>query len=82
MNLVTILGFLKAVLPTKRIAAWVVGLLAALVAVIMGVNNAELKAQYCSTAEVVSLPALPDKPPVPPEPAKVAPAAKVLDKKK
>lgn len=60
MNGVVILGLLKALLPTKRIAAWIVGLLSAVVALAVGVSNTELKTQYCSTTEVVQLPKLPD----------------------
>ncbi len=57
MNLATILTFLKAILPTKKIAAWIVGVIAAAIAVLMGVNNAELKAAYCA-GEPVSLPTI------------------------
>lgn len=74
MTWVTIVGFLKAVLPTKRIAAWILGLLCAVLALFMGVNNSELKAQFCSTAEVVTIPAVPVAPPPSPA-AVVAPVA-------
>lgn len=70
MNFVTILGFLKALLPTKRIAAWIVGVLAAIVAMVMGVNNSDLKAQFCAS-ETVTLPKIEA-----PAPAAVAPEVK------
>lgn len=52
MNLSVILGFLKALLPKKRIGSWILGILGAGLAVFMGVNNAELKEQYCSNPPV------------------------------
>jgi len=47
---------LKAILPTKKIGAWIVGVLAALVALVMGVANSDLKAEFCSTTSVITLP--------------------------
>ena len=55
MSTVAIIAFLKAILPTKKIAAWVLGVIAAALALFMGVNNEDLKAQYCKDA-VVQLP--------------------------
>lgn len=55
MSSAVILGFLKAILPTKRIAAWILGVLGAALAFFMGVNNSELKTQYCAS-ETVQLP--------------------------
>jgi hypothetical protein len=55
MNPASIFAFVKAILPTKKIAAWILGLIGAALAVAMGVSNPELKAQYCAS-EVVSLP--------------------------
>lgn len=52
MSLATILGFLKAILPTKRIAAWILGVLAAVLALLMGVNSSDLKTQFCANAPV------------------------------
>lgn len=52
MSWVTVLNFLKAILPTKRIAAWILGVIAAIVALIMGVNSSDLKEQFCSNAPV------------------------------
>lgn len=58
MNWVTIVGILKAILPTKKIAAWILGVIGAIVALLVGVSNSDLKTQYCSS-ETVNLPALP-----------------------
>jgi len=55
MNPAVIIGFLKAILPTKKITAWILGVIAAALALFMGVNNEDLKAQYCKDA-VVTLP--------------------------
>lgn len=59
MSFLTVFGFLKALLPTRKIAAWIVGILAAVVALIMGVNTSDLKASYCASSEVVTLPQIP-----------------------
>ena len=52
MNIATILGFAKAILPTKRISAWILGLIAAVIAVVMGVSGSDLKAQFCANDPV------------------------------
>jgi len=70
MNMVAIMTFFKAILPTKKISAWILGLIAAALAMFMGVNNADLKTQFCAN-EVVSLPA-----PVVAQPAVVPETAK------
>lgn len=77
MSLLKIWGVLKAILPTKRIGAWILGILGALVALIMGVSNTDLKAAFCESKEVVELPKIEIQPPAPvpapvpaPEPAK------------
>ena len=57
MNAATIIAMLKAILPTKKIAAWILGVLGAALAIFMGVTNSDLKAQYCAS-EVVNLPKL------------------------
>jgi len=44
--------FLRAILPTKKIGAWIVGILAALVALVMGVKNSDLKDTFCASAPV------------------------------
>lgn len=58
MSTMAIIEFLKALLPTKKIAAWILGIVGAILAILMGVNNADLKAQFCAN-EVVTLPAAP-----------------------
>lgn len=69
MSLATVWAFLKNILPTKKIAAWIVGVLAALVALVMGVNNTDLKTQFCSS-ETVNLPKIEVSQPAPaPAPA-------------
>lgn len=52
MNALKIWGILKAILPTKKIGAWIVGILAAVVALVMGVQNKELKDAFCASAPV------------------------------
>lgn len=66
MNFVKIWGILKAILPTKKIGAWILGVLAALVALVMGVANTDLKEQFCATKDVVELPKLEMKADAPP----------------
>lgn len=58
MNPATVFAFLKALLPTKKIATWILGIISAAIALFLGLNNADLKAQFCAS-EVVTLPALP-----------------------
>jgi len=48
-------GILKTILPTKRIGAWIVGVLAAVVALVMGISNTDLKDAFCA-APAVELP--------------------------
>lgn len=67
-------AILKTILPTKRIAAWVVGILAAIVALVMGVSNEALKEQFCANP-VVELPKIEVAPAAAPAPAP-APEAK------
>jgi len=57
MNPAAILGFLKMILPTKKIGAWILGIMGAALALFMGVNGAELKASYCAS-DAVSLPVI------------------------
>jgi hypothetical protein len=52
-----ILMFLKALLPTKKIGAWLLALLGAALALFLGVSNSDLKKQYCASEEV-NLPAV------------------------
>jgi len=56
MNVPFLLNFLKSILPTKKIAAYLVGLVSAIIALMMGLNAVDLKAQFCSTQEMVQLP--------------------------
>jgi hypothetical protein len=49
-------GIIRAILPTKKIGAWILGILGAVVALILGVSNTDLKEQFCATKEVVELP--------------------------
>ena len=57
MNVAAILGILKAILPTKKISAWILGVIGAGLALFMGVNNEDLKAQFCAS-ESVKLPVI------------------------
>jgi hypothetical protein len=50
-----ILALLKALLPTKKIGAWILGLLGAALALALGVSNSDLKSQFCAS-EPVELP--------------------------
>lgn len=52
MKLGLILELVKKLLPTKKISAWILGLIAAGIATFVGVNNAELKEEYCSSKPV------------------------------
>ncbi len=51
-----VLTFLKSILPTKKISAWILGLLGAALAFFMGVSNSDLKTEFCKS-ELVNLPA-------------------------
>jgi len=57
MNPATILTFLKAILPSKKIGAYLLGLIGAALALFLGVSNSDLKAQFCAN-EAVNLPAV------------------------
>jgi hypothetical protein len=52
-----VLAFLKAILPSKKIGAWILALLGAVLAGFLGVANSDLKKEFCA-AEVVELPKL------------------------
>jgi hypothetical protein len=67
MNIAVVISFLKAILPTKKIGAYILGLLGAVLALFLGVSNPDIKAAYCA-ADAVVLPALPDSAPVVPAP--------------
>jgi hypothetical protein len=62
MSPVLIIGFLKAILPTKKITAWILGVIAAALA-LMGVNNGQgsLQRRCCRIAnKVIEQPAAPE----------------------
>lgn len=71
MGSAVILNFLKAILPTKKIGAWILGLLGAVVALALGISNGDLKATFCAT-DAASMPAIKLVPEVPVAPAPVA----------
>jgi hypothetical protein len=52
MNPATIWALLKNILPTKKIGAWILGILGALLALVMGVKNSDLKESFCASAPV------------------------------
>lgn len=55
MSGLKIWSILKTILPTSRIGAWVLGLLAAVLAAVLGVSGGDLKEKFCA-APVVELP--------------------------
>lgn len=55
MNVLKVWGIVKTFLPTKRISAWILGVIAAGVALVMGVSGGDLKEQFCEN-EPVELP--------------------------
>jgi len=56
MSVEMILGFIKAIVPSKKIAAWILGVIGAGLALFMGISNSDLKASFCA-ADAVVLPA-------------------------
>jgi hypothetical protein len=80
MNFTVVISFLKAILPTKKIGAYILGVLGALLALFLGVSNPDIKAAYCA-ADVVNIPALPDTAPVPAPVPAASPAAKPVEAK-
>lgn len=52
MNPATILALLKTLLPTKKIGAWIVGVFAAIMALVFGVKSSEIKESFCAAAPV------------------------------
>ena len=52
MNAATIMTLLKSILPTKKIGAWILGILGAIVALAMGVKNSDLKDTFCASPAV------------------------------
>jgi len=63
MNTAMVLGFLKKILPMNKIGAFILGVIGAGLALLLGANSADMKTAYCN-ADAVEVPAL------------VAPAAK------
>lgn len=57
MTALKVLSLLKAILPKNKIGAWLLGLIAALLAIGLGVSNTDLKDAFCA-APAVSLPVL------------------------
>jgi hypothetical protein len=58
MSWATIIDILKTILPTKRIAAWLLAVLCAGVALLVGVSSADIKASFCASDTVINLPKL------------------------
>jgi len=52
MSAATILALLKSILPTKKIGAWILGVLGAALALFMGIKNSDLKETFCASAAV------------------------------
>ena len=52
MSALKIWELVKMILPTKKIGAWILGIIAAVVALVMGVKNTDLKDQFCANAPV------------------------------
>ncbi len=63
MTLATVIAFLKKILPMDRIAAFVLGLIATVLALVMGANPGGMKESFCASAlpaiPAVSVPAVP-----------------------
>jgi len=58
MNTAVILAFVKKLLPMNKIGAFILGLIGAALALLIGVSSTDLKTSYCN-ADAVSLPAPP-----------------------
>lgn len=58
MNPLVVWNLIKKFLPTKKISAWILGVIAAILAGFVGLSNQELKDAFC-TAPVVQLPESP-----------------------
>ena len=56
MNAAVVLAFVKRFLPMNKIGAYILGLIAAAMAVFLGVSNSDLKDSFCASAPV-SIPA-------------------------
>jgi hypothetical protein len=66
MNIAVVLEFLKKLLPMNKIGGFILGVIGAALAILLGANNADMKAAYCA-ADAVALPKV--EAPVVPAPA-------------
>ncbi len=57
--LLRILALLKLIIPKNKVGAWILGIIAAGLAIFMGVQNGDLKDEFCKGA-LVEIPKLPD----------------------
>lgn len=55
MNPIVVWSFLKSILPTKKIMAWILGVITAAIALFAGLNSQDLKDQFCATQEIPKL---------------------------
>ena len=55
MNVLKVWGIVKNFLPTKKISGWILGIIAAGLALVMGVSGDDLKERFCA-AEPIELP--------------------------
>jgi hypothetical protein len=55
MSIAVVLEFIKKILPMNKIGAFILGLIGAALALLIGVNSSDLKASYCA-ADAVALP--------------------------
>lgn len=58
MSALAILELLKKLLPKTKIGAWILGLIAAAMALALGVSQGDLKEKFCASEPVV-LPSMP-----------------------
>jgi hypothetical protein len=52
MSGLKIWGILRSILPTSKIGAWILGLLGAALAMILGVSSGDLKDKFCAAPPV------------------------------
>lgn len=57
MNAATIIAVLKKILPMNKIGAFILGVIGAGLALLLGTQSADLKASYCA-ADAVTIPAV------------------------
>lgn len=80
MTFAKIWGIVRMILPTKKIGAWILGIAGAIIALVLGVSNTDLKEQFCATKEVVELPKIEVKAPEATAPAPALEPAKPTTK--